>query len=283
MWQLSQRYPRKRAFITGAASGLGEALCLALARDGWTLGMADMRPDALAGAADRVRAAGGKPLAYDLDVTDRARYAAVVEEFLGTAGGIDLLVNNAGVAGGGDLGEFTLDDWDWLMGINFMGVVNGCHFFAPAFKAQRSGHVINVASAAAIVPVPGMSAYCSAKAAVKMLTEVLHNEWAPHNIDLSVVKPQFFRTNLHERTRGPELESARRLITRARHSADDVAAVVLREAGRRSLHILFPRHTRLVWWIGRAAPAPFMALIRLEAARMRRARPAAPAAVEGGE
>ncbi|NJL23036.1 MAG: SDR family NAD(P)-dependent oxidoreductase [Leptolyngbyaceae cyanobacterium SM1_3_5] len=78
MWALSKSYPLKRAFITGAGSGLGEALCLALARDGWTLGMADMRPDALETAAAKVAAAGGKPLLYTLDVRDRATYEAVV-------------------------------------------------------------------------------------------------------------------------------------------------------------------------------------------------------------
>jgi NAD(P)-dependent dehydrogenase (short-subunit alcohol dehydrogenase family) len=272
MWKLSERYPRKRAFITGAASGLGEALCLALARDGWTLGMADMRPEPLAAAVEKVRAAGGNPLPFPLDVTDRPAYAATVEAFLEQAGGVDLLVNNAGVAGGGDLGEFSLEDWDWLMGINFMGVVNGCHFFTPALKAQRAGHVINIASAAAIVPVPGMTAYCSAKAAVKMLSEVLHNEWRPFGIEVSVVKPQFFRTALHERTRGPELENARKLITRARHSAMDVAETVLRDAGRRRLHILFPLHTHFLWWVGRLAPRTYMAMIRLGAEQMRRGR-----------
>lgn len=275
MWALSKSYPLKRAFVTGAGSGLGEALCLALARDGWTLGMADMRRDALEVAAGKVAAAGGKPLLYTLDVRDRAVYEAVVAQFLAAAGGVDLVVNNAGVGGGGDVGEFTLEDWDWLVGINFMGVVNGCHYFTPVLRAQGSGHIINIASAAAIIPVPGMAAYCSAKAAVKMLSEVLSNELHPFGVRVSVVKPQFFRTNLYERTRGSGSGDARRLIERARHGAADVAAVVLRDAGRGRLHILFPFPTYLYWWLGRLFPALTMGIIRTGAAKMRKAEASA--------
>lgn len=283
MWTLSKTYPQKRAFITGAASGLGEALCLLLARDGWTLGMADMRPDALETAAAKVSAAGGKPLLYTLDVRDRTVYESVVQKFLAAAGGVDLVVNNAGVGGGGEMGEFTLEDWDWLMGINFMGVVNGCHYFAPVLQTQRSGHIINTASAAAIIPVPGMAAYCSAKAAVKMLSEVLSNEMHPFGARVSVVMPQFFRTNLYERTRGSGSSDARRLIERARYSAEDVARVVLRDAGRGRLHILFPFHTRIYWWLGRFFPAVTMGIIRAGAARMRTTPPNGEAPLQAEE
>jgi NAD(P)-dependent dehydrogenase (short-subunit alcohol dehydrogenase family) len=254
MLALTKRYPRKRAFITGAASGLGAALCRQLAAEGWTIGMCDVRPEALAESVATIRSAGGTPLPYSLDVSDREAYAQVISAFLGAAGGVDLVVNNAGVAGGGAVGDYSLEDWEWLLKINLLGPVYGCHFFAPHLKEQRSGHIINIASAAALVPVPKMAAYCTAKAGVKMLSEVLSNELRACGVDVSVVMPEFFRTNLHERTRGSEQAMARKMITGAKYSAEDVADTVLREAGRRELYITFPRHTQLIWWLLRLSP-----------------------------
>ena len=101
MYQLSLTYPLKRAFITGAASGLGKALALELANDGWTIGMADLHMIALEAAGQEIEIAGGVPLIFPLDVSDKDQYRDVVKVFLRTTGGIDLLFNNAGVGDGG--------------------------------------------------------------------------------------------------------------------------------------------------------------------------------------
>ncbi len=262
MWSLSRRFPQKRAFVTGAASGLGEALCLALAQDGWTLFMADLREDALTVAASGVARAGGKPTVVVLDVTDRAAYAAAVAR-VDAQGGLDVLVNNAGVAAGGRLEEMDLVDWDWLYSVNVTGVVNGCHAFIPVLRRGGGGHIINVASAAALVPVPHMAAYCSAKAAVKTLSEVLHTELHGSGITVSVVMPEFFRTALGDRTRGPDAGLARHLLGRARFTAADVARQVLRKAGAGALHIVFPGYVRLAWWWLRAFPKAGLSGVRL--------------------
>jgi len=262
MLELTRRYPHKRAFITGGASGLGRSFALRLARDGWDLWIADLREEPLHAVCAEVQAAGGVAHAVVLDVTNRPAYQDTVKTVLAAAGGMDLLINNAGVAGGGRMGEYTLEDWDWLLGINLMGVVHGCHFFTPQFKTQQAGHIINIASAAALAPAPSMAAYCASKAAVKILSEVLHNELHGHHVDVMVVMPEFFNTPLHERARGPEKGRARFLIEKSRTGADEVAEKSLEAAGRRVLHFVYPPRVNVAWWLLRAAPAWSMPLIR---------------------
>ena len=150
MYQLTQNHPSKRAFITGAASGLGKAFCQELSKDGWTIGMADINTKELEAAAAEIEMAGGKPLMFPLDVSDKDQYKLVAEEFLTKAGGIDLLFNNAGVGDGSLFEEYNIENYEWMVGINQMGVVHGCWYFIPAMKKQASGHIINTASAAAI-------------------------------------------------------------------------------------------------------------------------------------
>ncbi|MBI2423621.1 MAG: SDR family NAD(P)-dependent oxidoreductase [Candidatus Hydrogenedentes bacterium] len=264
MFTLTQTYPKKRAFITGAGSGLGAALCHHLARDGWTIGMAEMREEPLQEQCAKVAALGGKPIPILLDVTDRARYAKVVEDFLAEQGGVDLVVNNAGVAGSGDVGEYSLEDWDWLMSINFTGVLHGCHFFAGPLKRQRSGHIINIASAAALAPVPKLSAYCCAKVGVKMLTECMYNEMHAFGVRMTVVMPEFFQTKLYERTRGQDQAQTRRILERSKYTAEDVARVVLTQAGEGRLHVAYPLSTLIMNYVRRFFPMTFIHLVRKE-------------------
>ncbi|HXH18501.1 MAG TPA: SDR family NAD(P)-dependent oxidoreductase, partial [Chitinophagales bacterium] len=129
MYQLSEKFSQKRAFITGAGSGLGRELCAELAKDGWTIGICDIAEKGLEETAELIAKAGGKPLPFQLDVSDRHRFKEVAENFLTRAGGIDLLMNNAGVGDAAVFEEYGLDNWEWLVGINQMGVVYGCHYF----------------------------------------------------------------------------------------------------------------------------------------------------------
>lgn len=267
MLDITLKFPRKRAFVTGAASGLGRAYCRALSTDGWVMAMCDVNAERLEEAAEEMRGLGGKPLAFTLDVTDRGRYTQVIKEFLDEAGGVDLVFNNAGVAGGGAMGEFSLEDWDWLIKINLLGVVNGCHFFTPILREQRSGHFINTASAAALFPVPRMSAYCAAKAGVKMISEIMHNELYDAGVGVTVLMPEFFQTQLHENTRGPNTADAKRMITRAKYTADQVALHTLNCAAAGDLWVTFPPKVRVMWWIKRLSPTLFNSLVRKEAER----------------
>ena len=170
--QLSETYPQRRAFITGAASGLGLVLCEVLAEDGWTLGMADINEAGLAEAVARIEAAGGTPHPVVLDVTDAMAFQAAADAFAEGAGGVDVVINNAGIAVAGTLEETSLADWEAIVGINLMGVVHGCRAFIPHLK-KDGGHLINIASAAAVAAGPFMTAYNATKAAVLALSETL--------------------------------------------------------------------------------------------------------------
>ncbi len=113
-----------------------------------------------------------------------------------TWGGLDLLVNNAGVAAGGRIDVATMDEWHWIVDINLLGVVRGCRTFTPLLKEQGSGHIVNTASLAGLVHAPGMAATTPSRRAWSRSARPSSHELAPHGIDVSVVCPSFFRTNL---------------------------------------------------------------------------------------
>jgi NADP-dependent 3-hydroxy acid dehydrogenase YdfG len=265
MHTLTRKFPQKRAFITGAASGLGLALCQELAADGWTIGMADLQPEPLAKAAQLIQSQGGKPLTYVLDVSDKGAYAAVAKEFLAQAGGIDLLCNNAGVGDGGAFEAYGLENWEWMVGINQMGVVYGCHFFIPTMKTQRSGHILNTASCAAIACAPGMAAYNTTKAAVVAISETLHSELAGFGIGVTVLQPWFFKTNIAQYARGGDTVKAHteKMMNASTMSAAEVAQTALQKAAKGKLYVVLPREARRMWFLGkvrqmaeRAMPIP---------------------------
>ncbi len=257
--QLSTHYPQKRAFVTGAASGFGLALCKALARDGWALGLADINDQGLADAASQIEALGGRPLSFILDVSDAEAFQRAAASFIEQAGGVDVVINNAGIGVGGLLEETSLDDWNATISINLMGVVHGCLAFVPPLKRAGSGHVINVASIAAVAAGPYMAAYNTAKAGVLGLSETLYSECKDAGVRVSVVMPSFFKTNIATTSRGNE---AARLMTevlirRATYSADEVAAYTLAEAARGTLHIIYPRIAKRIWHWKRLLPGHY--------------------------
>lgn len=259
MYQLSVIHPLKRAFITGAASGLGKAFCQELAKDGWTLGMADINVKDLEKVAGEIKQQGGKPLLFPLDVSDRDQYKKVAADFLLQAGGIDLLFNNAGVGDGGSFEEYSLENYEWMVSINQMGVVYGCYYFIPAMKKQRSGHILNTASAAAIGCAPTMGAYNMTKAAVVAISETLYSELMDDNINVSCIQPTYFKTNVVQFARGGEMvkKATQMFIDRSGLEADTVAQEILLRAGKKELYIILPKNARKMWYYKRLAPTRF--------------------------
>lgn len=233
----------QRVLVTGAASGLGLALVRRFGERGdrvLATDLADERPAALPAAADYLR----------LDVRSDEDWARALGHVDAGWGGLDLLLNNAGVAAGGRIDVATMDDWNWIVDINLLGVVRGCRTFAPLFKAQRSGHIVNTASLAGLVHAPAMASYNATKAGVVALSETLTHELAPYGIAVSVVCPSFFRTDLHTSLRGADREmeeSAVALITGARRSAEQVADRVLRGIDARREVILTDVDGHLAW------------------------------------
>jgi len=259
MYALTHQFPKKRAFITGAGSGLGRALALALAADGWTIGMADNQPRALEASADMVALAGGKPLPYLLDVANKDQYKIVAEQFLFDAEGIDLLFNNAGVGDGSEFETYSLENYEWMVGINQMGVVYGCWYFIPAMKQQGYGHILNTASAAAIGCAPTMGAYNMTKAAVVAISETLYSELYDHGIQVSCIQPTYFKTNIAQSVRGGTATQkiTESFINRSRLEANEVANEILIRAGKKELYIILPKAARTMWKLKRLAPTWF--------------------------
>lgn len=242
--------------MTGAASGLGLAICRELAASGWTIGMTDIQPDALSLATDEVSRLGGRPIAFVFDVSDKDAYRQVSDEFIGQLGGIDLLINNAGVGDGGLVEEYGLENWDWLLGINLNGVIYGSALFIPMMKTQGHGVIVNVSSAAAFTSLPRMGAYNVSKAAVLSLSETMSAELHAHGVQVSVVMPTFFRTAVMQFARGTaeELETSRLIFGTSSLGPEEVAAKVLYAAGKGRFHIILPFQAWLMYRLKRYFP-----------------------------
>ncbi len=247
----------KRVVITGAASGLGRSLALALARKGCRIGVVDMDTEGAGETLEMVVASGGSGEIYELDVRVAIDMGAMAEHFFTTWGGVDLLVNNAGVAMGGFTGDIPLQDWEWLISINFWGMVYGCHSFIPRMKAQGGGHILNVASAMGITSMREMAPYNTSKAAIISLSETLFSELAQDNIGVTVLCPMFFKTNLMERARfGTETERdlAGTFFNCARMTSDEVAAAAVKAVEKGKLYCVPMLSGKLHWILKRISP-----------------------------
>jgi NADP-dependent 3-hydroxy acid dehydrogenase YdfG len=225
----------KIVVVTGAGSGIGRATALAFADRGARIALCDVDRDRVDAIA---RALGDRAVvARRVDVADRAQMAEFAAEVHARCDAADVVVNNAGVAVGGAFVDTSLDDWDWLLGINLRGVVHGCHFFVPAMvKRGTGGHVVNVSSVLGVYPVPGASAYVASKFAVLGFSQSLRAELAPHHIGVTAICPGMIATSIIEDGRMGGQAGARRKLadTFARRGAppEHVAAAIVESVHR---------------------------------------------------
>jgi NAD(P)-dependent dehydrogenase (short-subunit alcohol dehydrogenase family) len=195
------RFAGKAAFITGGASGMGRGMAKAFARAGMKVVIADIRADALAETAAGFAAERLDVRTVQLDVTDRAQWAAAADEAEALVGNIHVLVNNAGVGLVGMLAEMRYSDWDFSMGVNLGGVINGLTTMLPRIVAHgEGGHIVATSSTAGVSAVAGAGAYTAAKFAVTGLMEVLASELDGSNVGASVFLPGPVNTSLGETT-----------------------------------------------------------------------------------
>jgi NAD(P)-dependent dehydrogenase (short-subunit alcohol dehydrogenase family) len=192
------------AVVTGAASGIGRALAKRLGAEGMRVVLADVEPAALAGVAEELAAAGVPSLAVRTDVASADSVQALAERTLGAFGAVHLVCNNAGVFAGGLSWEAPLSDYEWVLGVNTLGVLHGVRSFVPILLRQNEpGHVLNTVSMAALTYGPGCSAYFMSKHATLALSESLYlelqNRGAP--IGVSVVCPELVATRIGEADR----------------------------------------------------------------------------------
>ncbi len=192
-----EQWAGRVAFVTGAVTGIGLGVAQAFADAGMSLALSYRNEDDKARTAQWFAAKGyDQPLFLKLDVTDRAGFAAAADAVVARFGEVHVLVNNAGVSVFGPTDEASYDDYDWIMGVNFGGVVNGLVSFLPKIKAASGRrHVTNIASMAAFLPGPQAGIYTASKFAVRGLTESLRYNLAPHGIGCSLCCPALTRTN----------------------------------------------------------------------------------------
>ncbi len=270
--RLAVQFPRKRAIVTGAASGLGFAFAQQLSQAGWTLGLMDRSAAELASGRNSLARADQTLYTYHVDVADAEGFSAAVARFAQAEHGIDLFINNAGVAAGGDFLATPLEDWRWIVNINLLGVVHGCRAALQYMQPANAGCIVNIASAAAFACGAGMSAYSVTKAGVVALSESLMQEFAGTGVRFTVAMPGFFPTNLLTGARGSAevAASARRLMQASSVDADAVAAAILGAAVDRRTHIIVPKEYRRLWRWKRWLPAHFVRSFPKIAARARR-------------
>lgn len=193
-----QNLPGKTAFITGGASGIGLGIAKALLGAGMNVAIADIRDDHLA-AAEAELAGGDKVLPLKLDVTDRAAFAAAADAAEAKFGKIHVLCNNAGVAVVGPTELATFADWDWVMGVNVGGTINGIVTILPRILAHgEGGHIVCTASMSGLVPVGGTTIYSSGKAAVTSMMECMRPELEPRGVICSAFCPGAVQSNIAE-------------------------------------------------------------------------------------
>jgi NAD(P)-dependent dehydrogenase (short-subunit alcohol dehydrogenase family) len=244
-----------RVLITGGASGFGAALARIYAGRGDQVLVTDLAGEP--GLPGLPSVAGTEAHYLPLDVRDEAAWQLAHAWVEANWRGLDMLINNAGVAAGDRIDVIPVEDWEWIIQTNLLGVVKGCRTFVPMLKAQRAGRIVNVASMAGLVHPPHMASYNAVKAGVVALSETLLHELAPYDVGVSVVCASFFRTNLDQSLRDSDpamAQAARKLITRARDDADAVAArtVPALDAGK---YLVLPhRQGQLAWWAKRFVP-----------------------------
>jgi len=193
------------AFVTGAASGIGRALALELANRGAkAVVISDVNEDELEKTAQMVRSRQVNVIARKVDVANREEVEALVDETVRTQGSIDLIFNNAGVALGASTNEMSYENLEWLMGINFWGVVHGTKAALPHMLEKDHGHIVNVSSIFGFIGVPTQSAYCASKFAVRGFNESLVHEMAGKNVNVTTVHPGGIKTNIARNARMEE-------------------------------------------------------------------------------
>lgn len=245
------------AIVTGGAAGMGEALCLELGRRGARVIVADQDGDGARRVAAAISAAGGQAQATTVDVTQAGQVQQLVDDTVGSSGRLDYLFNNAGVGFAGDARDATLAQWRRVIDVNLMGVVHGTVAAYPVMAKQGSGHIVNTASGAGIVPMAPFTPYCAAKFGVVGLSTALRQEAAALGVRVSVVCPGGVATSIFKSAIVANLPRERFFTSVPfKHLTPQVAALaILDGVARNQRYIVFPLQVRLMWWLHRLSPA----------------------------
>ena len=265
----------KIAFVTGGASGIGAALATKLVDGGAEVWIADRQIGPAQELAQRLDSGGAKAHAIELDVRSYPSFERAVAEAMQQSGRIDYLFNNAGIAVGGEVDSYTLDDWNDVFDVNLHGVVHGIQAVYPIMIRQHSGHIVNTASTAGLVTAPVGASYTATKHAVVAISMVLRVEAERHGVQVSVFCPGAIRTPIlvggkYGRFNGVSDEQLLKFWEPFRPMApENFAERALHAVLRGDAIIVVPAWWKAFWYLERLSPALSRRAARLTLKRMR--------------
>jgi NADP-dependent 3-hydroxy acid dehydrogenase YdfG len=252
----------KIAVVTGAGSGIGRALAQQLNNEGCALYISDINPDTLAETAASLQRSDVAVNQNVLDVADKAAVHAWADSIAAEQGHVDIVVNNAGVAVTSMVEDCDYENLEWLMGINFWGVIYGTQAFLPLLRKSQQGHLVNISSIFGVIAVPTQSSYNAAKFAVRGYTEALRQEMAGTNVHVCCVHPGGIRTNIARASRGshpgmsPD-ERGAEFEKVAKTTPESAAAQIIRAVEKQKKRLLIGRDAKFIDIIQRIFPVAY--------------------------
>jgi NAD(P)-dependent dehydrogenase (short-subunit alcohol dehydrogenase family) len=247
----------KIAVVTGAASGIGRATALRLADRGCAVALADIDPSGLESIAKELAERGAIHSTHRVDVSSSRQMESFAGEVEDTHGEAHILINNAGVVIAGTFERQRLEDLEWLVGINYWGVVYGCHYFLPLLKRQKEAHIVNLSSMFGFLGLPEQSGYCATKAAVKALSESLWAELRQDNIGVTSIHPGCIDTSIVRSGRLDDEESRDEIqdfFSLRGAPPDAVAQAILRGIEKNKLRVRVRPESIVSEWMKRIFP-----------------------------
>ena len=259
----------KIVVITGAGSGIGRSLALGFAGRGARLALADLNTGALEETAAHCRAQAGEVRTYPLDVSDRESVYAFADAVRADFEGADVVINNAGVALSETVENMAYDDFEWVMNINFWGVVYGTKAFLPLLRQAPEAYIVNISSVFGLIGVPTQAAYNASKFAVRGFTEALRQELAGSTVRAICVHPGGIKTNIARNARfyksvdgSLDRDSAVADFDKiARTTADEAANVIIDAVRHDRRRVLIGNDARLIDWMQRLLPSGYTRIL----------------------
>lgn len=255
--------------VTGAGSGIGRALAVRLAKENVAgIAISDINEKGLSETASMIETGGVPVSTHIVDVSKLDQVKRLAEDAVARHGSVTHLINNAGVGVMGTFEQLSIEDFEWLMSINFWGVVYGCKVFLPILRLQESAHIVNVSSVFGFVAPEEQSAYCSSKFAVRGFTESLRHELAGSNITVSAVHPGGIKTEIARNARlgegTPEewkQQGAKFFDKAAKTMPETAAEVIIKGIKDKNPRILIGRDAYVISIISRLFPRRYLAII----------------------
>lgn len=261
---------KKGIAVTGAGSGFGAALAIHYASLGWNVAVTDIDGERSKKTLCQLSGYAGDHFSMPLDITRTEHWQRLEDSVMKKWGGLEILVNNAGVAAAGNVEDTSMEDWAWVLDIDLMGVVRGCHQFAGMMKRQKSGHIVNISSFAGIAGLPLVSAYGVAKAGVIALSEALYAEMQPYGVGVTVACPAFVKTGLLDSFRAGDPNTKARVnrwMETSGVSAEQIAKHIANAVENNTFMLLTHPKTRTAWRLKRWFPGLYLKMVAKRAAR----------------